>query len=653
MGIRYLDEQPSAAPSAAPAAPRIRYLDEPQAQPRSAINPYGLPRWQDRPLTSKLLPPFSPLQLAFTPGVKRFGESMVQGARRVEALPRNAVDALVGRTTAENYQTKSILESGVRSLLGPIGMEGVPSAVTSFITPEALAKSAAYGPLLGTVGRAASRTPLLNTPLQKIPQLLRRPPKSLPAGLDEATARELTGIFSGSKRRAYLTKGKRLAEDTDIAERTALKTRQHEVGAKAQTQFTDLERRQLTEESSRALQEQQLIEEEARIAQQFQDEQFRMRSSTAKRGVESVKQRQQLEAQAKQIDAELLMASRNTLPALRKTGRKLYKAQSKAYEAGVEDWMQSAEANQIQITRNEMLSFLDERNPYRPDDVQMLVRDMFPEGTETTALTPRAIYQHIEDASRGISRSAKASGDYTWSNHLTNEKKWALLELAERKGAKGVVEAKANYASWAPTRKRLIRDVGIFRSNTEELDRGAKFLVRMAKDPHGDPRAFVMKVEEMSGVNFSDDLVQHVARLDSAQRGKAALQIGRVLAQEEHLAQSEQLQRLRETSMRAARARREGLRREGIGAKQRYAKESDTIKLTQQRTLADLQRESSQQAIKTINETRRLEDVKATLDQQVRQRRIKTAIAGILIDLATGGHVVGTAKRAAAVALQN
>lgn len=83
MGIRYLDEEAGTGASASvtPTASRIRYLDESEGEPRSVLNPFGLARFQDRPLTSKLLPPFSPLQLAFTPQAERLGNRMVEGAR--------------------------------------------------------------------------------------------------------------------------------------------------------------------------------------------------------------------------------------------------------------------------------------------------------------------------------------------------------------------------------------------------------------------------------------------------------------------------------------------------------------------------------------------------------------------------------------------
>lgn len=181
MGIRYLDEASTAtaAPTAAIPTRRIRYLDEPQAEPRSAMNPYGLPRWQDRPLTSKLLPPFSPIQLAFTPGAERFGKRMVEGAQTVGRIPGNIAEALIGRAqprvnppgTYPRVQMPSEGEMGARSFI-PSALDaliGAPAEVaTSLVTPHSLGVMAAGGPAFETA--TASR--FATTPMKQLPRLL-------------------------------------------------------------------------------------------------------------------------------------------------------------------------------------------------------------------------------------------------------------------------------------------------------------------------------------------------------------------------------------------------------------------------------------------------------------------------------------------------
>ena len=84
---------------------------------KSWINPYGLPAFNDRPLTSKILPPWSPLQLGFTETGERIGTGMVNVAKGLEDLPTRAVNSLLG---VNPTPLREGLEAGIRGALGPL-----------------------------------------------------------------------------------------------------------------------------------------------------------------------------------------------------------------------------------------------------------------------------------------------------------------------------------------------------------------------------------------------------------------------------------------------------------------------------------------------------------------------------------------------------
>lgn len=605
------------------------------------------------------------------------GQAYQRGVEQPESVPTFAdlgeqgfmsmADPLDPRT-GQPLIPQNIRENPIVKGVQTIGASGMRTAgQLADIATNPLETALAIGSIkpIGMIGGAVAKTPVgkvlgealtkkRNVPFSKEAKAAKEAAKAAQEaklGIPEEKVKELSGMFSGKKRREYLTSATRSAEDADLAEKARLATKADEIKAGSQTKLSELEKRQAAEESSRVMEEQRLMEKEADLARQQQDRVYASKTERTKQNIEATRKRQDLKLQEARIEEDLANASRRRLPEVRAAGKELYKQNSDLYDAGVKKWMQSAEANNITITRKEMLDYLTEKDPYRPDDVQALLRDMFPEATSTQALKPIAIYQHIEDASRNISRRAKEIGDFTWSNHLSNEKKWALLDMAERKGATGVAEAKAAYAEWAPTRKRLINDIGIFRSNTEELDRGTKFLVKLAKNPQGDPHAFIRKVEELAGTNFSDDLVAQASKLTDVQKERAAIEIRKVLMEERRVAEAEAAARAKTEATAAIKARREALRSESAASNQRYVQQTEELKIGEQRQLADVTREKSVQAENLLKETRRIQDVKSELTRRVWEKRIKTIIGGIIADLLTGKHIIGYTARSAASVL--
>ena len=219
MGIRYLDEQAGTATPLAQTPARIRYLDEPQPQPRGLINPYGLPRWQDRRLTSKLLPPFSPLQMAFTPQAERFGERMAAGAQAAGRVPGNIAEAMIGRPQPRinppgvfpRVQIPSDREIAARSFI-PAALDalvGGPAEVAaSLLGPRNLGMMLATGPAF----EAATASRLANVPLRRISSELFRGPTT-----EELFMKAIRPSVSGKKTAAGARQYQQRAE-------TAVKT---------------------------------------------------------------------------------------------------------------------------------------------------------------------------------------------------------------------------------------------------------------------------------------------------------------------------------------------------------------------------------------------------------------------------------------------
>ena len=197
--LRPTAKRPSSTASSRNELPTGFVLDEKDATPTPP----------SRSLVSRLLPPMSPLQLAFTPEAKEFGRTITDyGAsigRKAGDVVESAQNALIGAPRPQinppgvypRVKTPSDLSITARSILPSIA-ESIPTVTSGFLTPEALATSATLGPALGV----ASKSRLANTPL-RIPFTRKPLEQVINTGISKAIRPSVAGKGTASQTQRY------------------------------------------------------------------------------------------------------------------------------------------------------------------------------------------------------------------------------------------------------------------------------------------------------------------------------------------------------------------------------------------------------------------------------------------------------------------
>jgi hypothetical protein len=198
--------------------------------------------------------------------------------------------------------------------------------------------------------------------------------------------------------------------------------------------------------------------------------------------------------------------------------------QSKHYRSLIQGAKGNAE--RVVLSRTDVSEQLTRRFPENPDNVQSILQQIFPEGTETTAITGRAALQHIDDFASKISRSAKEGRSvYTFQDKLADDARDVLVDLLESRGVQGLTEARQFWAQWAPIRNQATRDFRPFLQTPTQTQQGANRLISVAKAKDQGNANYIAELENLLGDSLTDELRTMAQQLDANQKAKAALEL--------------------------------------------------------------------------------------------------------------------------------